>query len=179
MSGVGVFSRPEHVLARTRSVQHWPNYAEKLARSGVVFLHMELPVQITFRNMNSSEAVADRVREEAVKLDTFFDRITSCRVVVETAHRHHKWGDLYSVHIDLGVPGAELVVRHEPSVHSSVQHSGEEKWHRHLEPDAAHKDVYVAVRDSFKAMRRQLQDYIKRLRGEVKTHQTHAVAGEL
>ena len=35
---------------------------------------------------------------------------------------------------------------------------------------APHKDVYVAIRDAFKAMRRQLQDYVHCLRHDVKTH---------
>lgn len=131
---------------------------------------MELPVQITFRNVDPSEAVAARIREEAAKLDTFFPRITSCRVVVDAPHRHHRWGDVYSVRVDVGVPGAELVVRHDPSLHTAAQRTGELAWHRHLEPEADHKDLYVAVRDSFQAMRRQLQDYSRRLRGEVKTH---------
>lgn len=131
---------------------------------------MELPVQITFRNIEPSEAVADRIREEAAKLDTFFPRITSCRVVVDAPHRHHRWGDVYSVRVDVGVPGAELAVRHDPSLRAAASGADEPAWHRHLEPEAAHKDLYVAIRDSFQAMRRQLQDYSRRLRGEVKTH---------
>lgn len=37
---------------------------------------MELPVQITYRNMEPSDAVTARIEAEAAKLDTFFDRIT-------------------------------------------------------------------------------------------------------
>ena len=58
---------------------------------------MILPVQITFRNMTPSEAVAARVQAEAEKLDRSFKRITSCRVVVEAMHRHHKWGEQFHV----------------------------------------------------------------------------------
>jgi len=33
-----------------------------------------------------------------------------------------------------------------------------------------HKDLDVAIRDAFASARRQLQDYVKRMRGEVKAH---------
>ena len=44
---------------------------------------MILPVQTTFRNMDASAAVTERIQEEADKLDKYFDRIASCRVIVE------------------------------------------------------------------------------------------------
>ncbi|HEV3242661.1 MAG TPA: hypothetical protein VGY14_05390 [Methyloceanibacter sp.] len=34
----------------------------------------------------------------------------------------------------------------------------------------AHEDVYVAIRDSFDAAVRQLEDHARRLRGDVKSH---------
>ena len=127
---------------------------------------MILPVQTTFRNIDTSAAVVARVQEEADKLDTYFDRITSCRVMVEAPHRHHRRGGPFHVRIEVGVPGKELVVTHERTLKDEEQG----KWHKHLEVEGAHKDVYVAIRDAFKAMRRQLQDYVHCLRHDVKTH---------
>jgi len=66
---------------------------------------MILPVQVTFRNMPPSDAVAARVQEEAEKLDEFYRCITSCRVIVEIPHRHHTLGEQVHVRIELGVPG--------------------------------------------------------------------------
>lgn len=133
---------------------------------------MQLPVQITYRNMDASEALTARIQEESAKLDEFFPRITSCRVVVEAPHRHHKWGELFHIRIELGVPGTELVVSHEPSPHASLSHEEGEaaavKKSAEIHPE--HKDAYVAIRDAFLSARRQLQDYSSRLRGEVKTH---------
>jgi ribosome-associated translation inhibitor RaiA len=94
---------------------------------------MILPVQITFRNMPPSDAVAARVQEEAEKLDEFYRRITSCRVIIEAPHRHHKWGEQFHVRIELGVPRGQIVVRHEPSLHSAIQRGTEEEWTKHLE----------------------------------------------
>jgi len=50
------------------------------------------------------------------------------------------------------VPGGELVANREPDEHH------------------AYSDVYVAIRDAFDAMRRQLEDYARRQRGQVKEH---------
>ena len=131
---------------------------------------MILPLQITFRNMQHSEAVEARVREEIAKLETFHQGIISCRVVVELPHKHHRKGDLYHVRIDLTVPGAELVVKREPSLHSTLRECHVETQSKCYEAHADHKDVFVVIRDAFKEARRQLQDYALRTRGQTKTH---------
>jgi len=113
---------------------------------------MNLPLQIVFRNMGPSDAVETRVRERVEKLEKHYEYITSCRVVVELEHRRHHHGNLYHVRVDLRVPDAELVVSREPGEHH------------------AHEDVYVAIRDAFDAIGRQLEDYIRRRRGQVKQH---------
>ncbi len=108
---------------------------------------MQIPLQITLRDMPSSPAVEDRIREKADKLHRYYDRIMGCRVVVEMPQRHKHQGKLHSVRIDLTVPGVELVANH-----------------------AQHEDVYVALRDAFDAITRQLEDFARRQRGEVKNH---------
>ena len=113
---------------------------------------MKLEPQVTFRDMEPSRAIEQAIREKAAKLDQFHDRITGCRIVVGAPHRHHQKGRLYNVRIDLTVPGGEVVVNRD---------SGRA---------AAHHDVHVAIRDAFDAARRQLQEYARRRRGEVKTH---------
>ena len=44
---------------------------------------MQVPLQITFRHMDSSPALEARIRQRAEELEHFFDRITSCHVTVE------------------------------------------------------------------------------------------------
>lgn len=114
---------------------------------------MESPLEISFRNMDSSPAVEARIHEKVAKLEQFFDRIVTCRVVVEAEHRRHHKGNLYNVRIAIGVPGKEIMVdRNGPKNH-------------------AHEDVYVALRDAFNAAGRQLEDYARKVRGDVKTHE--------
>jgi ribosome-associated translation inhibitor RaiA len=74
-------------------------------------------------------------------------------VSVEAPHKHHHKGKLYAVHIDLRVPGGEIVASREPG------------------QDHSHEDVYVAVRDAFDAVGRQLQDLTRIRQGQVKHHE--------
>jgi cold shock CspA family protein len=111
---------------------------------------MQLPLQITTRDISLSEAAEADIRAKAANLETYYDGIMGCRVVVEGLVRHHRKGP-FSVRIDLSVPGAELVVD------------------RH-----ADADLYVAIRDAFDVARRRLEDYARRQRGAVKSHEeTH------
>jgi len=115
---------------------------------------MQIPIQITFRHMDKAEWAEEIIFEKAAKLDQFADRITSCRVVVQPAGRHHRHGALYEIHIDITVPGKEIAVSREPSDHSE------------------HKVLAVAIGDAFDAARRQLEDYVRQLRHDVKTHES-------
>ena len=80
---------------------------------------MDVPLEIAFRNMDSSEFVERRVREKVEKLERFFDHISSMRVVVEAPNRSQHQGGLYQVTIEIGVPGKRLMVdRAKPHDHS-------------------------------------------------------------
>jgi ribosomal subunit interface protein len=113
---------------------------------------MQVPLQITFRNMAPSPSIETRVREQAERLEKFNGRITSCRVVVEAPHRHHQKGNQFHVKVDVIVPGGEIVATREPT------------------QDQSHADCYIAIRDAFEAAVRQLEDHSRRVRGRVKTH---------
>lgn len=114
---------------------------------------MQNPVQITFRGMEPSEAVDRRIRDKVKELDRFHDHIMTCHVTVDAPHRQHQQGNVFAVHIDIRVAHGEIVVNREHG-------------HNH-----AHEDVYVAIRDAFGAAVRQLEDYARRQRGEVKHHE--------
>lgn len=75
---------------------------------------MAAPVQVTFRDIPHSDSVEAHVQKRAAKLETFFDRLMTCHVVVEAPHRHKKHGQRYHVRIDMHVPGRELVVSRNP-----------------------------------------------------------------
>jgi putative sigma-54 modulation protein len=108
------------------------------------------PLQITFHEVPSSDAVEARIREHAAKLDRLFERITSCRVAVEAPHRSHQQGHRFHVVIEMHVPGDQLVVARDP------------------EKNRNHEDVFACIDDAFKDAERLLTDYVRRRRGDVK-----------
>ncbi len=110
---------------------------------------MRIPLQITFRNIPKSNAIEANINEKATKLDRFYDRIMSCRIVVEESQRRHHQGKLYSVRVDITVPGKELAVSRQEN-----------------------EDVYVAIRDTFDAAVRILEEHSNRSQREVKSHET-------
>ena len=136
---------------------------------------MQIPLQITFRNMPRSNAIEENIREKAAKLDSLFDGITSCRVIVEAPHRHHYKGKAYVVRIDMTVPGGELVINRAPKRLDAAKATDPEDLETDLaeshEPSkhAAHEDVYVAIRDAFNAAGRKVRDYARRRRGKQKS----------
>ena len=115
---------------------------------------MEKTLQITFRNLDRSDALEADIRQHADKLERSCEGIIGCRVVVEARHKHHRRGNHYHVRIDVAVPGASLVAERDPDSHH------------------AHTDVYVAVRDAFDNARRQLEDFARRRYQSRKAHET-------
>ncbi len=109
---------------------------------------MQIPLQITIRDIDHSEALETHIRDKVKKLDEFFNHIMSCRVVVEVPHKHHHQGKQFNVRIDISVPGGEIVVNRD-----------------HAE------DVYVALRDAFDAAKRKIEDHARKIRGDTKTHE--------
>ena len=116
---------------------------------------MLVPVQITFRITDPSEAVSADINRRIEKLSRQQGNIINCRVVVEAPLPNQRKGGLYRVRIDLGCPEGQVIVNREPDSRNQ-----------------AHQDVYLAVRDAFRAAERQLEEHTHRRQGEVKVHAT-------
>lgn len=108
---------------------------------------MQQPLQITFRDIDPSEAVEARIREKIAKLDTVYNRITSCRVVVGQVQKHQHQGKLHNISIYVSVPGKELTVSHHPN-----------------------ENLYLAIQAATDILREQLDEYHRRLYGDTKNH---------
>jgi len=104
---------------------------------------MKLPLEITFRNVVRTDALEERVRAKAEKLDQFCDRIMACRVVIESPHRHQHKGNAYQVRIEISVPGDELVVHRETKANQR-------------------EELASALRDAFNAAERRLLAYSRK-----------------
>lgn len=113
---------------------------------------MQLPLQITFRQMDRSPALEARIRELTARLDKYSGQIMRCHVIVQPVAQHQHQGGVHEFRIDITLPGEEIAIR------------------RARPADPAHEDPYVALRDAFRAARRKLADYERKRRGDVKTH---------
>src|SRR5690606_32224106 len=102
---------------------------------------LETPLEITFRNLDHSDAVEARVREKVAKLEQVHGRITSCRVLIEALNRQHVKGNLFHVNIEVGVPGKQVMIDRA----SGKNH--------------AYEDIFVAIRDAYNAARRRVEEH--------------------
>lgn len=113
---------------------------------------MQIPLEINWHQVDKSEALEGVIRKHVAKLEDFFPNIIACRVTVEKPHDRRNQGNLYDIRVFLQVPGKDVVVQ------------------RNQDDKHAYEDPYVTVRDAFDAVRRQLEDYARKRRGDVKAH---------
>lgn len=88
------------------------------------------------RDMQHSATLDEYIREKASKLEASYGRIIGCHVTVERVRRHQRQHQLFNVHIRLTLPRAEIAVNRNE-----------------------HENIRVALRDTFNAARRKLEDY--------------------
>jgi ribosome-associated translation inhibitor RaiA len=113
---------------------------------------MSIPLDLTFRDMEASDAVATAIRESLDRLGKFYDRIQRCGVVVERPHQSQKHGQGFHVRLQIEVPDRVFTIDRDPG------------------QDDDHTNVYVAIGDAFRVARRQLHDHAEIIRGDVKSH---------
>jgi ribosomal subunit interface protein len=113
---------------------------------------MNIPTSITFHGMDASDALRSRIEARVQRLGRFATDILSCDVVVSASeHRHHR-GNRYAVRASVAMRGCEIEAGRTPS------------------PDAGHDDPYVAMAHTFDALRRRIEDHVRRRCGDIKHH---------
>lgn len=131
---------------------------------------MQIPPVITFRRTPQAEPLETYVRKRLAKLEIYCPSIIGARVLIQPEEARHRDGHRFRVRIQLTVPGEEIVVAHKPSVRASARTRALPSLRKRDEPDRSHRHANVAIREAFEVARRQLQDYERRRRGQVKTH---------
>jgi ribosomal subunit interface protein len=115
---------------------------------------MDIPLELSFHNVESSDALKASVQAHVQKLEQFHDHIIGCRVSIEMPHKSQKAsGNPPDVHILIRVPGKEIVVSRE------YNHDGHKK---------AATDAYAVLDDAFQVAQKQLKDYRRVSHGDVK-----------
>jgi len=115
---------------------------------------MQVPIEISFHNIDSSSWAEDEIRTRATDLERIFDRLTSCRVHIDQRAKNSNGTIPPVVHIELGIPGRkDLVVSHEPD---------------HLMRKYQRPDLQNAINEAFRIAERQLLDLKEQLAGRTK-----------
>lgn len=107
---------------------------------------MQTPVQITFRDLSRSGPITAEVHSRVERLEHLFGALTRCHVVLQARPHSHRRGNVHGVSIEVTLPGGETV---------SSRDCGE---------NHEHENVYVAIRDTFNALARELQSRFKKKR---------------
>lgn len=107
---------------------------------------MQIPLNLTTRRVELPPALDDLIRRKVEKLERFSDRIIRCDVVVEGPGERHESGGPYDVRLDISVPGSDLVVNQRTA-----------------------ETLRGAIEAAFDAAERQVEEYSRKQRGEVKT----------
>lgn len=117
---------------------------------------MEIEPQVSFRNVERTDALDERILDGIEKLGKVHDRITSVRIAVEDQRGEGIEDHLFRVRLSITIPGDEVVVEETPA--------GE-----------PHPPLDQVLNGAFEAARRQLRKTLERQRGAVKTHTPKAV----
>jgi cold shock CspA family protein len=121
---------------------------------------MQVPLEISFRDIEKSDAIETLIREKTQKLEKICDYMTSCRVAVAKPQKHQQSGSPYRVRLDVRIPpGHEIVVKREP---------GEGDMHEPLDK---------VIRGVFDSAWRQVKEIVERQRDDVKTHPQQEAGG--
>jgi len=110
---------------------------------------MQIPTEVTFHGVDHSESAESAVLRWVARIENFHDRMTKCHVTIGQPHRRHRHGDPFNVRVVVEVPGIEVVA------------------------SAVRDDIYLAIADAFRAVRRQLHDQI----GVRREHRPEPLAG--
>jgi cold shock CspA family protein/ribosome-associated translation inhibitor RaiA len=118
------------------------------------FRMLQVPLEIAFHNIESSEWAELEIRERAADLEKLYDRLVSCRVRIDQRAKNLTGTIPPVVHIELGIPGRpDLVVSHEPE---------------HLLRKYQHPDLRKAIHEAFRIAERQLLALKKQRDGRTK-----------
>lgn len=125
---------------------------------------MQTELQIAWEHIEPSEFLRRRIEREVRSLERTFGRIIACKIHVEGRSLRQRKGGLYAVHARLLLPGGQEIAAS-----------------RNPPQDHGHEDAYVAIRDVFQALKRQLRERVGERREESRHPDTtaHGIVSQL
>lgn len=101
-------------------------------------------LQITFHGVPHSDAIAESITRHAHHLQQLRPAIDHIRAAVEAPHQHHRAGNHFRLHLEIVLPGGEIVVG------------------RGHDDDFAEQDLHTLVGQVFAIAARKLGDHARR-----------------
>jgi len=124
---------------------------------------MQVPLEISFHNIDNSDWAKDEIRDNVAKLESIYERMTSCRVRVDQRADNSNHTIPPVVRIEIGIPGRkDIVVAHEPD---------------RLQRKFQRPDLHNAINEAFRLAELQLTE-LKRKMTDHATAMTHESVNE-
>ncbi|KGM30944.1 HPF/RaiA family ribosome-associated protein [Inquilinus limosus] len=122
---------------------------------------MQKPLQLSFKNVEGSEAMKEVVRDRVGHLERLYPNLIGCRVVIEAPHRPARGGGRppLGIAVEVEIPGKPKIVVKD------------------MEERRNPRDHGVLVNRSFDVVERKLDEAARIIQGEVKAHEAAGETG--
>ena len=125
---------------------------------------LQVPLEIGFHNIESSDWAENEIRTRVAKLEKLYERLVSCRVRVDQRANNSNGTIPPVVHIEMGIPGRkDIVVSHEPD---------------HLQRKFQTPDLHNAINEAFRIAERRLGQFKDQLKDRTAAGR-HEAANEM
>ena len=125
---------------------------------------MQIPVEISFRNIEASAAAENDIRGHVERLELVSGRMTTCRVRVDQRNQNQNGTIPPVVHIEISLPGhKDIVVAHEPE---------------HLQRRFQAPDLRNAINEAFRIAERRLTKHKDKVTDHGTADLRHEAASE-
>ncbi len=114
---------------------------------------MQAPIEIAFQHCEPTEEIQAEIAKQAKRLEKFSDRLTSCHVAFVGPQTRHRQGELFKIDIRIAMP------EHHDVMVTRARGDAPEREH-----------PLVAIREAFDAAVRQIEDFARDTRDQVKDH---------
>ncbi|WP_225766915.1 HPF/RaiA family ribosome-associated protein [Inquilinus sp. Marseille-Q2685] len=124
---------------------------------------MQKPLQLSFKNIEGSDAMKAMVRDRVDRLDRLYPNLSGCRVVIEAPHRPARGGARppLGIAVEAEIPGKPKIVVKD------------------MEERRNSRDQAAVVNRSFDVVERKLDEASNIAQGEVKTHEAAGETGTI
>jgi len=114
---------------------------------------MQVPLDVTYRNVDRNDFIDNLIRRKAAKLEKACPHMISCRVVLELDQKQQRTGNIYRVLIHMLIPPGHTIVAERKTMVVKL-----------------HEDLPPLIRETFEAAHRQVRDLAEQQQGKVKVH---------